>query len=292
MQYRISHVTRYTYTDTVSQGMNMAYMLPRDTRRQTCQFARLSVNPMPAVTTERVDYFGNRACHFSIEQPHTSLEVIVDSLVDVRQNDFTPVLDIGCTCGEAASRLRTSRDPEVLLAREYQLDSPLVAVDDALREYAGPSFASNRSLVSAVRELTQRIFADFTYDPHFSDVSTPLSEVLAHRKGVCQDFAHLAIACIRAQGFPARYISGYLETLPPPGREKLVGSDASHAWFAVYSPGEGWLEFDPTNDKLAGEQHIITAWGRDYSDVAPLRGVIFGGGETEKLSVAVDVVRV
>lgn len=292
MQYRITHVTRYRYTDTVTRGVNMAYMLPRDTDRQSCQFARLQVNPVPLVSTERVDYFGNRACHFSIEQPHTSLEVSVESLVDVRQNDFTPVLDLGCTCEEAARRLRTSRDPEVLLAREFSLDSPLVQVDDALAAYGAPSFARHRSLVSAVRELTQRIFTDFSYDPHFSDVSTPLAEVLEHRKGVCQDFAHLAIACIRAQGFPARYISGYLETLPSPGQEKLVGSDASHAWFAVYSPGEGWLEFDPTNDKLAGEQHIITAWGRDYSDVAPLRGVIFGGGETERLSVAVDVVRV
>src|SRR5690606_37616973 len=146
--------------------------------------------------------------------------------------------------------------------------------------------------LSAVRALTQQIYQQFEYDPLFSDVTTPLLDVFKHKRGVCQDFAHLAIACIRANGFPARYVSGYLETLPPPGQEKLMGSDASHAWFAVYSPGEGWFEFDPTNDQMASHQHIVTAWERDYTDVPPLHGVIFSGGETHKLKVSVDVSRV
>src|SRR5690606_1706689 len=145
--------------------------------------------------------------------------------------------------------------------------------------------------LSAVRALTQQIYQQFEYDPLFSDVTTPLDEVFEHKRGVCQDFAHFAIACIRANGFPARSVSGYLETLPPPGMGQLVGSDASHAWVSGYSPGEGWFEFAPTNDQVAGNQHIVTAWGRDYSDVPPLRGVIFGGGASHKLTVAVDVKR-
>jgi transglutaminase-like putative cysteine protease len=140
-------------------------------------------------------------------------------------------------------------------------------------------------------ELTQRIYNDFTYDPVFSDIATPVSDVFKHKRGVCQDFAHLAIACLRSLGYPARYVSGYLETLPAPGEQKLVGADASHAWFAVYSPGEGWYDFDPTNNQMVSMQHITTAWGRDYSDVTPLRGVIFGGGSGHKLDVSVDVQR-
>jgi transglutaminase-like putative cysteine protease len=292
MQYRIRHTTKYNYVEPVSQCINMAFMLPRNTPRQTSLQASLFVDPLPMSASERIDYFGNRAYHFSIEHPHTMLEVTADSLVDVRQDDFMPVLDFGASCQEALEILQNSKEPELLLAKEYLLNSPLIAATEDLKSYAQPCFDPRRPLVSAVRELTQRIFEDFQYDPDFSDVSTPLQDVLEHRRGVCQDFAHLAIGCIRAMGYPARYISGYLETLPPPGQEKLVGSDASHAWFALYSPGEGWFEFDPTNDKVAGEQHIITAWGRDYADVAPLRGVIFGGGETHSLEVAVDVNRV
>lgn len=291
MLYRIVHKTRYQYRTPVRQGINIAHMLPRDTRRQQCRSATFRVTPTPVSTRERLDYFGNRVCHFSIEESHDSLQVAVESLVDVSPDPVMPELDLGSSCQRALATLRESTDPEVLLAREFVLDSPLVAATAALRDYAAPSFEPGRPLLSAVRDLTQRIFADFRYDPGFSDVTTPLDKVLAHRRGVCQDFAHLAVACVRAMGYPARYVSGYLETRPPPGQAKLVGTDASHAWFAVFSPGEGWFEFDPTNDKLAGDQHIITAWGRDYGDVPPLRGIIFGGGATQQLQVSVDVQR-
>jgi transglutaminase-like putative cysteine protease len=172
------------------------------------------------------------------------------------------------------------------------LNSPMVQQHTDLADYATPSFSDDRPFLSAVMDLTQRIFADFSYDPQFSDVATPLADVLKHKRGVCQDFAHLAIGCLRSLGYPARYVSGYLETLPAAGQEKLIGADATHAWFAVYSPGEGWYEFDPTNNKMTTEQHITTAWGRDYSDVSPLKGVIFGGGHSPQLQVSVDVQRV
>lgn len=291
MRYQVIHTTSYRYSQTVNQCLNMAYVLPRNTLRQKCIESSFDVTPFPATTTQRRDYYGNRVCHFSIEMPHQSLQVTAKSIVDVTPDDADPGLEIGLTCGQVRQRLMQSAARDDLLAREFILPSPLVDLDDRLREYGQPSFADDRPLLSAVRELTQRIYRDFEYDPLFSDVTTPLQEVFEHRRGVCQDFAHLAIACVRANGFPARYISGYLETLPPPGQQKLVGSDASHAWFAVYSPGEGWFEFDPTNDKLAGHQHILTAWGRDYADVPPLRGVLYGGGKTPKLKVAVDVNR-
>ena len=293
MLYRITHRTRYDYEESVGQCHNVAFMMPRNTLRQTCLQADVIVEPQPVALTERRDYFGNRACHFAIEGAHRSLEVTARSLVDVREGDSAgSQLDFGNTCHQVLGMLADERDSDTLLAREFVLPSPLIETGAEIRDYAGAFFAADRPFLSAVRALTQSIFQEFRYDTTFSDVSTPVGEVLEHRRGVCQDFAHLAIACVRSAGFAARYVSGYLETLPPPGREKLVGSDASHAWFAVYSPGEGWFEFDPTNDQVAGHQHIVTAWGRDYADVSPLRGVVFGGGEKHRLRVSVDVSRV
>jgi transglutaminase-like putative cysteine protease len=170
-------------------------------------------------------------------------------------------------------------DPEVF-DKDSVLESPLVELSDELADYARPCFDGDRPLLSAVRELVGRIYRQFTYDPVFTSLPTPVAtpvSVLEHRRGVCQDFAHLAIGCLRSLGYPACYVSGYLETVPPPGTKKLVGADASHAWFAVNSPTEGWFDFDPTNNKLAAEQHITTAWGRDYADVTPLKGTLFGG---------------
>lgn len=177
------------------------------------------------------------------------------------------------------------------MAREFSLDSPMLRASAELREYAAQSMLGDRSFLASVQELNHRIYSEFTYDPGFTDVATPLQDVLKHKRGVCQDFAHLAIGCLRSLGFATRYVSGYLETLPPPGQEKLIGADATHAWFEVFCPGEGWFEFDPTNNTVASEQHIVTAWGRDFSDVSPLRGVIFGGGDSHQLNVAVTVTR-
>lgn len=293
MMYRVRHVTRYRYERLVTLCHNQAHLLPRDTRNQRCLEAEIAVLPEPVTEAEASDYFGNRVYRFSVETPHRELEVVMSSRVEVDPDrDAAPVLDLGATCAEARARLWHETDESHLLAREFLLESPMVKVGEALRDYAAPLFDPSRPLLSAVRELTSRIFGDFAYDPTFTTVATPLEEVLDNRRGVCQDFAHLAIGCLRALGFPARYVSGYVETQPAPGQARLVGADASHAWFAVYAPGEGWVEFDPTNDNMPGAQHITTAWGRDYSDVAPLRGVIFDGGDCQEMTVAVDVERV
>lgn len=291
MKYRIRHITEYQYADRVSHCYNLAYMTPRTSLRQTCERSQITVAPHPAFTSKRVDYFGNQAFHFEIQRPHEKLVITSESDVEVFGQRSAPNLDFGITCGEARQLLTTSKDEDVILAREFLLNSPMIKASKELLDYATSSFDDNRPLLSAVAELTKRIYNEFTYSPEATTIATPLSEVLSTRKGVCQDFAHLQVGCLRALGFPAKYVSGYIETLPSPGQEKLVGSDASHAWISVYSPREGWFEFDPTNDQICGDQHIITAWGRDYFDVTPLRGVIFGGGENPILSVSVDVAR-
>jgi transglutaminase-like putative cysteine protease len=291
MRFKVTHTTTYTYTEPASKGINLAYLLPRDTHRQTCESRRLEIHPSPATSLTRVDYFGNHAVHFTVEEPHTTFNVEAISNVEVGAASVWPESGTANSCRQVLERLATSTEPEDLLAREYRLASPLIGVNPKFAAFAAPFFSDERPFLLAVSEFSEHIFKEFTFDPDFSDVSTPLQHVLQHRKGVCQDFAQLAIASLRSLGYPTRYISGYLETLPPPGKEKLVGSDASHAWFAVYSPGEGWFEFDPTNNLIPAEQHIITAWGRDYSDVTPLRGVVMGGGKEHKLDVSVDVMR-
>ncbi len=291
MLYKIRHVTEYLYSEEVSHCYNLAHMIPRTSLRQRAIMTNIQVEPGTSYTSKREDYFGNLAYHFEIIRPHKKLVIIANSEVDTGPQHTDLRLDLGLTCGDALVMLQDARSADIRLAREFLHDSPLVRASAALREYALPSFEANRPLLSAVAELTRRIYAEFKYSPESTTVSTPLSEVLATKKGVCQDFAHLQIGCLRSLGFPAKYVSGYIETLPPPGQEKLTGVDATHAWLSVYSPTEGWFEFDPTNGCLAGEQHIITAWGRDYLDVTPLKGVIFGGGKAPKLNIAVDVTR-
>ncbi len=291
MRYRVRHTTRYHYPQDVIQCHSLTHLLPRSTHHQRCLDAIIDVQPQPAQGNHRTDYFGNHSFHFTVQHPHQVLEVTALSTVEVEDLRPSMSLDFGITCAQVRNAMISNRDLPTIEAREYMLNSPLVGLSSELADYAGPSFDDNRPLLSAVRELVDRIYQDFTYDPKFSSVSTPVSEVFAHRRGVCQDFAHLSIGCLRSLGFPARYVSGYLETLPPPGASKLVGADASHAWFAVYSPEEGWYDFDPTNNKLAAEQHITTAWGRDYADVTPMKGTVFGGGKHHRVEVEVDVER-
>lgn len=292
MRYKIKHITKYKYSDVVSHCYNLAHMVPRTTLRQKRINSLVNVLPFDAITTRREDYFGNVSFHFEIQRSHTELVITASSEVETGPQLSNPQLEFGVACFDALQQLQQSTNPDLLIAKEFLLDSPMIKVDDEIKEYASSSFQLDKPLLSCVMDLTTRIFTDFTYSPDATDVATPLSEVLEKRHGVCQDFAHLQIACLRAMGYPAKYVSGYIETLPPPGKEKLVGTDATHAWLSVYSPGEGWFEFDPTNNCMAGEQHIITAWGRDYFDVTPLRGVIFGGGKEPLLEVSVDVARV
>jgi transglutaminase-like putative cysteine protease len=292
MKYKVKHTTRYRYALSVSSCYNLAFVIPRTTENQKVETTDVILSPLATTQTIYTDYFGNQFLQFSIEKDHIELALSVASTVEIENRTANINLDFGNPCSYVKYLLFNKQDSDTLTAREFILDSPMVQQHQDLLQYAAPSFLGDRPFLSAVMDLTQRIFNDFAYDPQFSDVATPLAEVLKHKRGVCQDFAHLAIGCLRSLGYPARYVSGYLETLPPEGQQKLVGSDATHAWFAVYSPGEGWYEFDPTNNRMIGTQHITTAWGRDYSDVTPLKGVIFGGGHSPQLYVSVDVARV
>lgn len=287
MRYRVTHTTEFIYESQVGLCYNEARVLPRDLPHQKVLSAALRIDPAPDDHYERYDYFGNRTAYFSIEKPYEKLVVKAISEVHVEPRE---ALDMSkkIPWEMARERLRSDRSAEVIEATQFTLDSPMVKRDALLAEYAKKSFLPGRPLDEAVHDLMQRIYAEFKYDPEFSTIATPLAEVMKHRSGVCQDFAHLAIGCLRTLGLSARYVSGYIETAPPPGKERLVGADASHAWFSVFHPGVGWLDFDPTNNQIPFDRHITVAWGRDYADVTPLRGIAFGGGE-HKLKVAVDV---
>ena len=291
MHYRIRHTTHYKYTERVTHCYNLANIVPSNTERQRCLKSSVRVSPQPAVTNRRTDYFGNEAYHFEIQRPHTELIIDVESHVQMEDADLEMNFDLDISYAQALEYLRTNSTRETIQASEFLLNSPMVKTSEALAEYARPSFQLNRSLKTCVSELTSRIFNDFKYDPNFTTIATPLTDVLQHKRGVCQDFAHLQVGCLRSMGIPAKYVSGYIETLPLPGVEKLVGADATHAWIAYFSPQEGWVEFDPTNNKSANSQHIVTAVGRDYYDVTPVKGVIFGGGQRPVLNVSVDVAR-
>jgi len=293
MRYRVRHITEYTYGAPVSLCYNMAHLLPRDTRNQLCIHQKIQINPPPVYQSEGEDYFGNQTFYFSIQEAHKKLVIDVSTDFEIapinvlewqRQNTIT--------CGELRSLLNTPNTPELRMAKEYLLDSPQIRRSGDLKAYAQSTFQDDNPTLQAALAFTHKIFTEFKFDPNTTTVATPLEQVLKQRSGVCQDFAHLAIGCLRSVGIPARYMSGYLETLPPPGQEKLVGADASHAWFAIFIPELGWVEFDPTNDVMPNEQHLVTAWGRDYSDVTPLQGVIFEGGGSQQLAVSVDVRRV
>jgi transglutaminase-like putative cysteine protease len=253
----------------------------------------LDIEPYAADFRIREDFFGNHVAYFSMQQAHNVFTITAVSEVQLHENpaqlDFYQVY----TWEEVRNMLAQqqyflSQSADTLDARQYTLDSPLVAVSTELAEYAQFSFTQGRLITDAVNDLMQRIYKDFTFDPDFTTLATPLATVLEHRRGVCQDFAHLAIGCLRAQGLAARYVSGYIETLPPAGEVKLIGADASHAWFSVFVPEQGWIDFDPTNNQMPNTQHITLGWGRDYADITPLKGVIFGGQQHE-LDVSVHV---
>ncbi len=248
------------------------------------------MDPQPEYFRERLDYFGNRVAYAAIQEPHRRLTVSADSVVEIAARPSGLSL-----LGERPWELvrdeaHSSPTGDRLEAAQFALDSPLVQGSTMFADYALQSFTAERPLLDAVTELASRIHADFTYKPGATTVNTPVAEVFVKRKGVCQDFAHLGIACLRALGLPARYVSGYLETDPPPGRPKLKGADVSHAWLSVLLGESDWLEIDPTNDQLVNERYIVTAYGRDYSDVPPLKGVIHTQGKTRRLKVTVDVV--
>jgi transglutaminase-like putative cysteine protease len=288
MKYTIKHRTWYAYAEAAPVCHNMLHLAPRDTMRQVCSGYRLRIVPEPAFITRRTDWFGNFVDYFSIEGSHNGLEVTSQSVVQVSP---TPKLTLSDSLPwEGIVRLST---PEATAAdlTIYQLTlrSPRVRPSAQLRDYAFPSFAAGRPVLEAIVDLTARIHRDFEFDSKATTVHTPLEHLLKLRRGVCQDFAHLAIGCVRSMGLPGRYVSGYLRTVPPPGKPRMVGADASHAWASVYCGPLGWVDFDPTNNALIGESHVSIAWGRDYSDVCPIQGVFVGGGE-HSMGVNVDVI--
>ncbi len=287
MIYRIVHTTAYQYSEPASLSQNELYLLPRETATQHLQQSRLAITPNPQYQHRRTDYFGNIAQVFMVQHPHDELSVTATSTVEtsppaVPQPEATPPWE------SVVQQLRHRDQPDLLNALQFIFASPLVSIPPEVNSFAQSSFTPGAPVLAGALDLIRRIYTEFAYDKSATSVDTSVDQVLASRKGVCQDFAHLTIACLRALGLAARYVSGYLETQPPPGKPKLVGADASHAWLALYIPDTGWVDLDPTNNLLPGENHITLAWGRDYGDVTPVKGVVMGGG-THTLSVQVDV---
>jgi transglutaminase-like putative cysteine protease len=288
MKLRVVHKTLYRYSEPVASSYHEAHLAPRDGRSQACLSHSVRISPAPGTTRERRDYFDNRTLYFGIHESHRSMEVIAESDILVRERERSLHLDR--TPWEAARDLvARDRQAESLAAYAFAFESPYVkGSHQELREFARSSFEPGRPLLEAVAELTHRIFLDLVYDTTATETSTPLSDVIRQRRGVCQDFAHYEIGCLRAMGLPARYVSGYLSTTPPVGGPRLVGCDASHAWISTYLPGVGWVDFDPVNDLVPEERHVTVAYGRDYGDVTPVRGVLVGGGQ-HIVHVSVDV---
>jgi transglutaminase-like putative cysteine protease len=287
MIYKIAHRSTYKYKYPVSVGNHVACLKPRSSPRQRLLHSELHIHPKPALCAERTDYFGNRLYFFTIQEPHR--ELIVEAQSDV---EVVPVaeqsthLEVGWE--EVARSLPTDLRPQGLDAYQFAFESPRIHARPEFAEYARQSFTRDRPLREALLDLTARIHSDFRFDSKSTNVRTPTEEVFRKRRGVCQDFAHLQIACLRSLHLAARYVSGYLRTYPPPGRPRLVGADASHAWVSAYSPGSGWLDVDPTNNVVPSDGHVTLAWGRDYGDVSPLRGLVLGGGD-HTLKVGVDM---
>lgn len=285
--FEIRHVTAYNYRTSVTVAHHLLRLRPRRSHRQWLLEHTLQVEPAPATTSQRLDYFGNHVTFVTLEGAHERLVVISRNRVAVGPA-FVPDPAETPAWEHVGNLCRGDGSAAALEATEFTFPSSLVPTETRFADYAAPSFPPGRPVLAAVLELNARIHADFTFDPSVTTLTTPLAEVLAQRRGVCQDFAHFMIACLRSLGLPARYVSGYLETVPPPGQSKLIGADASHAWVAFFCPGLGWVEVDPTNNLLPSMQHITLGWGRDYGDVSPIRGVLVGGKD-HTLRVGVDV---
>lgn len=292
--YRVTHQTTYRYQSPVTSSFGQLCLLPRDFEGQRCTSSTVDIAPEPSDHRERVDYFGNRVAYFTVQEPHELLTIKASSDVEVNDDRVWSSAAAGTpvsTVASALADLAALRGEEHVDASNFVVNSPRVTVDDRVRAYAAPSFDKNRPMLDALSDLASRIHQDFGFDATTTTVTSTIDDLFEHGAGVCQDFAHLGVACLRSQGIPARYVSGYLETLPPPGQEKLIGADVSHAWVSGYVPGLGWVDVDPTNDQFVNGRYITTGWGRDYSDVSPLKGVVYSDGGTTTLDVSVDVRR-
>lgn len=291
MDYCLRHYTHYQYEEPVTQAYNQLRMLPRrDVPGQTIIQRTVRIHPRPAYGKLQADFFGNRTLYLEIDRPHLDCKIFLKHIVR-RHTEAPPALSASPDWSLVAAALHDASDEPHRKNRIYTLGSTLAPVSPALREFAAAYFAPGTPLLVGVDALMRAINSQFKFDASVTSVTTPISEVLSKRRGVCQDFAQLMIGALRSLGLAARYVSGYIETLPPPGQQRLVGADASHAWVSVWCPVNGWQDFDPTNDQRPRDQHIVCAWGRDYSDVIPLNGVVEGGGEKSSLKVSVDIAR-
>jgi transglutaminase-like putative cysteine protease len=287
MTYKIVHRTTYKYRYPVSVGNHVACLHPRNLPGQQSAESELHIHPAPVTRSERVDFFGNTLCFFTIQEPHTELIVEARSHVTLAEQ-ATGIPGSRIAWEEAASSLPSDHSLEGLDAFQFGFESPRIRLRLEFAAYARQSFTPLRPMPEALLELTERIHRDFRFDAKVTTVRTPAEEVFKKRRGVCQDFAHVQIACLRSLGLAARYVSGYLRTFAPPGKPRLIGADASHAWVSAYCPGVGWMDVDPTNNVVPSDGHVTLAWGRDYGDVSPLRGLVHGGG-ANTLKVAVDM---
>jgi len=290
MEYFVRHRTTYRYLQDVSHSWHLAHLRPRITPLQAVHDSSITLSLEPASRVAREDYFQNPTELFSIDRPHTHLEVLAESRVTVKPAPARAARD-SVPWEEARARLENPQGPEERDAVQYLFDSPMTKFESDIGAYGAVSFPPHRPILAGAIELMNRIHKDFRYDTTVTDVSTPVDRVFEIRAGVCQDLAHVAIAAMHAMGLPARYISGYLLTEPPPGKPRLLGADASHAWFSVWAPPFGWVDLDPTNNILVGESHVTSSWGRDYGDVAPVAGIILGGHD-HVVEVGVDVIPV
>ena len=289
MRLRIVHETRYQYSTPVVLSQQLLHLTPRLLPWQSCEAHRITVEPAAGETAERDDYYGNRTVHLLVALPHEELVVRAESEVTVQPRARERRSAPKAPWEAVRARLGALDAPPLVEPAEFLFESPHIERLRELADYAAKSFPARRGILEAAVDLARRIHKDFTFDRTATSVSTPLRQVLKERRGVCQDFAHLMIGCLRATGLAARYVSGYILTAPPPGRPRLIGADASHAWVSVYC-GErvGWVDIDPTNNCLVDDEHVTLAWGRDFGDVTPMRGVILGGG-AQRLAVRVTV---
>jgi transglutaminase-like putative cysteine protease len=289
-RYRIVHTTTYSFDDTVSPCKAEAHLKPRDLPNQHCEFHQLVIRPLADVTREDKDTFGNHMSSFEIAGRFLTLAVTAISVVNVVQS-LSMERATSSPWDEVRHRLENDDSEEISETRQFVADSGCVATGPELADYALISFTPGRPIMEAAHDLMQRIHKDFIYDPGSPTITTTVHEVFMQKRGVCQDFAHLAVACLRSLGLAGRYVSGYLDTEALRGADHRIASDASHAWFSVYDPESGWVDFDPTVGRMPPEGYITTAWGRDYGDVAPLKGMFTGGG-VHGLKVSVDVARI
>ncbi|MDA2891062.1 transglutaminase family protein [Mycolicibacterium sp. BiH015] len=284
--YEVTHRTAYRYSDMVTSSYGRGFLTPRESARQRCLFHELVIEPQPADSSTSRDGWGNISSYFHVTERHDELTITSRSVVEV---DPPPSELYQGPSARAPWEIARPVGADGALATEFTLDLQPPEITEELRAYAAPSFVAGRPLIEVLRDLTARIYGDFTYKSGSTTVSTQVSEVLAAREGVCQDFARLAIACLRANGLAASYVSGYLATDPPPGKERMVGVDATHAWASVWTPQNQWLGLDPTNNQMVDERYVTVGFGRDYADVPPLRGIIYTDSESSVIDVSVDV---